>query len=89
MDTGYIGLLILCYTILFIIYQRTESNRKRLSRYLIILITFLLVIRGNLLPETIIGFLGGTFIAALFWVLIGRYNPVGSSDDIKVYGLDD
>lgn len=24
----------------------------------------------------------------LFWALIGRYNPVGSSDAIKVYGVD-
>jgi hypothetical protein len=25
----------------------------------------------------------------LFWVLIGRYNPTGSSDAIKVLGMDD
>jgi hypothetical protein len=25
----------------------------------------------------------------LFWLLIGRYNPVGSSEDIQVLGLDD
>jgi hypothetical protein len=25
----------------------------------------------------------------LFWVLIGRYNPPGSSDDIRVLGLSD
>ncbi len=25
----------------------------------------------------------------LFWVLIGRSNPPGSSDAIKVYGMDD
>ena len=24
----------------------------------------------------------------LFWALLGRYNPVGSSDSIRVYGLD-
>jgi hypothetical protein len=25
----------------------------------------------------------------MFWVFIGRYNPPGSSDDIKVLGLND
>jgi hypothetical protein len=25
----------------------------------------------------------------IFWVLIGRYNPPGSSDAIKVLGMDD
>jgi hypothetical protein len=25
----------------------------------------------------------------LFWVLLGRYNPPGSSDSIKVLGMDD
>jgi hypothetical protein len=25
----------------------------------------------------------------LFWLLIGRYNPVGSSDRIQVIGMDD
>jgi len=25
----------------------------------------------------------------LYWALFGRYNPVGSSDSIKVYGMDD
>lgn len=25
----------------------------------------------------------------LYWALLGRYNPVGSSDSIRVYGMDD
>jgi uncharacterized membrane protein YwaF len=33
----------------------------------------------------IVGAIVGNF---LFWALIGRYNLVGSSDSIKVYGLD-
>jgi hypothetical protein len=28
-------------------------------------------------------------INLLFWALLGRYNPPGSSDAIKVYGMDD
>ena len=25
----------------------------------------------------------------VYWALFGRYNPAGSSDSIKVYGMDD
>lgn len=28
-------------------------------------------------------------INLLFWALVGRYNPPGSSDSIKVYGMDE
>ena len=31
----------------------------------------------------------GLIINFLYWALLGRYNPVGSSDAIKVYGMDD
>lgn len=29
------------------------------------------------------------FLNGSYWVLIGRYNPVGSSDEIQVIGMDD
>ncbi len=32
---------------------------------------------------------GAVFFNLSFWVLIGRYNPPASSDDIRVLGLSD
>jgi len=32
--------------------------------------------------------IGAIVVNFLFWAFFGRYNPVGSSDSIKVYGLD-
>ncbi len=29
------------------------------------------------------------FLNGSYWLLIGRYNPVGSSDEIQVIGMDD
>lgn len=39
--------------------------------------------------ETALGIGIGFVVSFLFWLLIGRYNPVGSSDAIQVIGMDD
>ena len=39
--------------------------------------------------ETQAAFVLGLILSFLFWLLIGRYNPIGSSDDIQVIGMDD
>jgi hypothetical protein len=36
-----------------------------------------------------ISLLTALFVNLLFWIFLGRSNPPGSSDSIKVYGLDD
>lgn len=33
--------------------------------------------------------IGALVINLLYWALLGRYNPPGSSDAIKVFGMDD
>ncbi len=92
MDWSYVFPLALVFTLLWIFIQRTEKKYKRYSYLVLILI--LLAVRYNAFLRDIhaeswlaffIGLLGGF----LFWLLIGRYNPVGSSDDIQVIGLDD
>lgn len=93
MDLGYIGLISITVALLLIFVQRTEKTKRRIV-WFIILICFLVIrhnafIKGDLHDETLIGFIVGMFMSGLFWLLIGKYNPVGSSDDIQVIGMDD
>lgn len=92
MDVGSLILLALSFTVLFIMVQRAEAKRKRIVRYVVILLMLFIAWYANttsLQREAIIGFIIAVVISFLFWLLIGRYNPVGSSDDIRVLGMDD
>jgi len=92
MDTGIFLLLILSFgTILFVI-QRTEAKRKRIVSFVmffvLLVLLWLINIRGAW-GEAVLGLIIAAVLNFLFYVLIGRYNPVGSSDDIHVLGMDD
>ncbi len=91
MNGGYIAAVTMFFTILLILAQRIEARRKRLARYFIPFMMLLLMLHPNeaLRPQNLVAYALALFISFVFWVLIGRYNPVGSSDAIKVYGLDD
>lgn len=89
MDFGYWLLISFTFGILLIIVQRTEAKRQKIVRNFVIAVGVLLLIRYELIGETIAGYITALIISFLYWLLIGRYNPVGSSDEIKVYGLDD
>lgn len=92
MDTGSLVLLTLSFTILFIIVQRAEASRKRIVRFIVFLLVLFIAWYAHmteLQSEAVFGFVIGAVLSFLFWLLIGRYNPVGSSDDIRVLGMDD
>jgi Na+(H+)/acetate symporter ActP len=92
MDIGSLILLALSFTTIFVLIQRSEAKRRRIVIFCMLPVILLIVWYSNmtsLQTEAFIGFLFGTFTSFLFWLLIGRYNPVGSSDDIHVLGLDD
>jgi hypothetical protein len=92
MDTGSLILLTLSFTVLFIMVQRAEAKRKRIVRITAILLVLFIVWYANmtsLQSEALVGFIISVIFSFLFWLLIGRYNPVGSSDDIRVLGMDD
>jgi hypothetical protein len=92
MDVGSLILLALSFTVLFIMVQRAEAKRKRIVRYVVIVLVLFIAWYANttsLQREAIIGFIIAVVVSFLFWLLIGRYNPVGSSDDIRVLGMDD
>ncbi len=93
MDWNYVALIAITVSLLFVLIQRTDPRRRRLSIAVVILC--LLVIRHNsflksdLHEETLIAFILGLLLSGIFWLLIGRYNPVDTDDDIQVLGMDD
>ena len=92
MDTGSLILLSLSFTVLFIMVQRAEAKRKRIVRITAILLILFMIWYANatnLQTEALVGFIIAVVISFLFWLFIGRYNPVGSSDSIRVLGMDD
>ena len=92
MDIQYLFFVIILATALLIAMQRTEAGRRRFVLLLLVIIGLLLrhnAFLKNLHAETALGIVIGAVTNGLFWLFIGRYNPVGSSDDIKVMGLDD
>jgi len=89
MDWGYVLLIASAFGVLLIITQRVVATRRHIMRGFVISMGILLMIRYELQLETLIGYAFALLISFLFWLLIGRYNPVGSDDNIKVYGIDD
>ncbi len=86
-------LLTIIFSLTFLILQRTE--RKRL--WLIIVFMLIPLMGVTWYWASFKGqeraFIFAAVIAlalnALFWLIYGRRNPPGSSDDIKVFGMED
>ena len=92
MDGGLVILLVLSLGTIIFVIQRTESSRRRIVLFVMFLVFlvlgWLVNIRGAW-GEAVVGLIIALVLNFLFYVLIGRYNPVGSSDDIHVLGMDD
>lgn len=93
MDWNYVALISITAALLLVMIQRTVPNRRRLAAAFVILIGLIIrqnaFIKGDLHEETLIAAIAGFVLSGLFWLLIGRYNPVDAGDDIKVLGMDD
>lgn len=93
MDWGYTLLITLVDAALLLMIQRAEPKRRRLVGFFVLLGLLLVrqnaFIKGNLHEETLIAFALALLLNCAFWLLVGRYNPVGSSDDVRVIGMDD
>lgn len=92
MDGGSLLLLSISFFLVFFFIQRAEARRRRIVIFAMLLVIALIVWYANttsLQREALVGFFIGLILSFLFWILIGRYNPVGSSDSIKVLGMDD
>jgi len=85
-------LLLGTFTILLLFLQRTDPKR-RLVVAIGLLLLLVLIVRyinyRNLHTEGQLAFIVALVLNGLFWLFIGRYNPVKSGDEIKVLGLDD
>ncbi|GAB5489866.1 MAG: hypothetical protein Phog2KO_00810 [Phototrophicaceae bacterium] len=93
MDWSQFFVVFIVFSILWILAQRISERHQRTFRIFIILFAMgWMYMRLNLFFwELILGIIASLVMSFLFWVLIGRYNPVGNKDEegIKVYGLDD
>jgi hypothetical protein len=92
MDIGALILLTLTISFLFLIVQRTETRRRLVVAIIMAVIGLLIQRYANyraLHTEAFVGFILAVIINLGYWVMFGRYNPPGSSDDIQVLGMDD
>ena len=89
MNWGYLLAVSLFFGFLLIIAQRVQASRRRIMRGFIVSMALLLMIRYEWQLENIIGYFVALFLSFTFWLLIGRYNPVGEGENITVYGMDD
>ncbi|MDX1995633.1 MAG: hypothetical protein SF029_24835 [bacterium] len=92
MNTGFLLILLVLYTLMMFAFQRTEPKKRRLVG-LSLLVIFLFVrdwvLSRDIWPEANVAFAIALFLNLFFWLFIGRYNPVHTSDEIQVLGLDD
>jgi hypothetical protein len=85
-------LLTVSFTVIFVLIQRSEQSRRCIVWLSMLVVLALIGYWANtaqVVGEAVFGLIFGLLLTGLFWLLIGRYNPVGSSDSIKVLGLDD
>jgi len=92
MDIGSLFLLFLGFCLIFFAVQRADPKKRRIVALCMIVPGILLqryAAYRELHTEALVAFVLGVSVNFIFWLLIGRYNPVKSSDEIQVMGLDD
>jgi len=92
MNFGALVLLTLTITMMLLLIQRTETRRRRVVAIILAGIGLLIQRYANyreLHAEALIALILALAINLLYWAILGRYNPPGSSEDIRVLGMDD
>lgn len=93
MDLGYAALIAITVTLLLVLVQRAEKAKRRIvmgfAALCFLVIRHNAFLKGDLHDETLLAFVAGFLLSGLFWLLVGKYNPVGASDEIHVIGMDD
>ena len=91
-DWASIIILTIPFSLMGFLIQRSENKRRRTVIYLMLFVAFLTWYWANYRGLNDVFFTSliiALILNYLFWLLIGRYNPVGKSDDIQVIGMDD
>jgi hypothetical protein len=92
MNGGSLVLLTLTFGLVMLLVQRAEASRRSIVLLFLVAMTVLVAWYANgsgVQREAFWGFILALVFNLLFWMFIGRYNPVGSSDNIRVLGMDD
>lgn len=93
MNGGVVLLLTIVLGAMLLLIQRAEQRRRRLTTIVMAGVGFLIGYWANyrlLGSEFTTALALAAFLNLLFWLLIGRYNPVGDSEQgIRVLGMDD
>ncbi len=93
MDLNYVALITAVVTLLLLMIQRAEAARRRLVIGFVFICLLIIrhnaFLKGDLHDETLLAFVLSLMLSALFWLLVGKYNPPGNSDEIRVIGMDD
>lgn len=87
------ALIALTVSLLLVMLQRTVPKRRRLAGIVVLPCLLLLrhnaFLKGDLHEETLTAFLLGLLLFGLFWLVIGRYNPVRDEEAVRVLRMDD
>lgn len=93
MDLNYVVLISGVVTLLLVMIQRAEPARRRLVTGFVLICLLIIrhnaFLKGDLHDETLLAFVLSLLLSALFWLLVGKYNPPGNNDEIRVIGMDD
>lgn len=91
-EWGRFAMLLITYSIVFLIVQRAEANRRLATLLIMSLISLPLLSNYAAYQgwgaESNWALYGSLVLNYGFWLLIGRRYPPGSSQDIEVWGMD-
>lgn len=92
MDWGITVFLAVGAGFLLFLIQRSEPRRRLLVAVATLIAAELIrryVWFRDVHTEAAVAVTAALIFNFLFWILIGRYNPVSTSDSIQVIGMDD
>jgi hypothetical protein len=92
MNIGGLVILTGLYSVLLFFIFRVEAKHRVIVALCVLLALYIVYqysIGHNAETEGWFALMLGLILNFLFWLFIGRYNPIRSDDEIKVIGLDD
>ena len=92
MNIGILALLTVFISFMLFLIQRAEAKRRLFVTVVMLVIAELIrryVFYRNVHTEAWIALVVALILNAGFYLFVGRYNPVHSSEEIQVIGLDD